>query len=54
MVKVHLIGPASAPGDTTLQAREGRSLMKAAVAANRAAAAATGNSLAADSNAHAA
>ena len=34
MVKVHLIGPASAPGETTLQAREGRSLMKAAVAAN--------------------
>jgi ferredoxin, 2Fe-2S len=34
MIKIHLVGPASAPGETTLQAKPGESLMQAAVAAN--------------------
>ena len=34
MIRVHLIGPASAPGETTLEAKEGQSLMQAAIAAN--------------------
>jgi 2Fe-2S ferredoxin len=34
MITIHLMGPASAPGETTLQAKPGDSLMHAAVAAN--------------------
>jgi 2Fe-2S ferredoxin len=34
MIKIHLVGPASAPGETTLEAKQGESLMQAAVAAN--------------------
>jgi ferredoxin, 2Fe-2S len=34
MIKIHLVGPASAPGETTLEAKPGDSLMQAAVAAN--------------------
>ena len=34
MITVHLVGPASKPGETTLQAKPGESLMQAAVAAN--------------------
>jgi 2Fe-2S ferredoxin len=34
MIKIHLVGPASAPGETTLEAKPGESLMQAAVAAN--------------------
>jgi 2Fe-2S ferredoxin len=34
MIKIHLVGPASAPGETTLEAKPGESLMRAAVAAN--------------------
>jgi 2Fe-2S ferredoxin len=34
MIKIHLVGPASAPGETTLEAKAGESLMQAAVAAN--------------------
>jgi ferredoxin, 2Fe-2S len=33
-IKVHLFGPPSAPGETTLDARPGQSLMQAAVARN--------------------
>ncbi|GAB3665693.1 2Fe-2S iron-sulfur cluster-binding protein [Ramlibacter alkalitolerans] len=33
-IKVHLFGPASAPGETTLEVRPGQSLMQAAVAGN--------------------
>lgn len=34
MIKIHLVGPASAPGETTLEGKPGESLMQAAVAAN--------------------
>lgn len=34
MIKIHLVGPASAPGETTLEAKRGESLMQAAVGAN--------------------
>ncbi|HEX2545124.1 MAG TPA: 2Fe-2S iron-sulfur cluster-binding protein [Ramlibacter sp.] len=34
MIKVHLVGPAGAPAETTLEVKEGQSLMQAAVAAN--------------------
>jgi 2Fe-2S ferredoxin len=34
MIKIHLVGPASAPTETTLEAKPGESLMQAAVAAN--------------------
>jgi len=33
-IKVHLFGPATAPGETTLDAKPGQSLMQAAVARN--------------------
>jgi 2Fe-2S ferredoxin len=33
-IKVHLHGPASAPGETVIEGRAGESLMQAAVAAN--------------------
>jgi 2Fe-2S ferredoxin len=33
-IRVHLHGPASAPGETTIEGRAGESLMQAAVAAN--------------------
>lgn len=34
MITIHLVGPASKPGETTLQAKPGESLMQAAVAHN--------------------
>ena len=34
MIKIHLFGPPSAPGETTLEAKPGQSLMQAAVAGN--------------------
>ena len=34
MIKVHLHGPASAPGETVIEGRPGESLMQAAIAAN--------------------
>lgn len=34
MINIHLVGPASAPGETTLEGKPGESLMQAAVAAN--------------------
>lgn len=34
MITIHLVGPDAEPGETTLEAREGQSLMQAAVAAN--------------------
>jgi len=33
-IQVHLFGPASAPGETTIEGRPGQSLMQAAVARN--------------------
>jgi 2Fe-2S ferredoxin len=34
MITIHLVGPDTEPGETTLEAKEGQSLMQAAVAAN--------------------
>lgn len=34
MIKVHLVGPDGAPGETTLECKPGTSLMQAAVGAN--------------------
>lgn len=34
MITIHLVGPETEPGETTLEAKDGQSLMQAAVSAN--------------------